>query len=259
MQLTMYQVDAFTSTLFGGNPAAVLPLSEWLDDDIMQNIAAENNLSETAFFVKVDAGYQLRWFTPVSEVDLCGHATLASAWVLYNRLYADSNPLRFQTRSGELTVSRSDDGLAMDFPAKPPVDCEPPRKLLQAFATQPETVMQAEDYILIYAREEQVLAQQPDLELLKQIPLRGVVITAPGIEADFVSRMFGPKLGIAEDPVTGSSHCSLTPYWAEQLGKVKLVARQLSRRGGEIRCELDHDRVKLSGHCVEYLCATINV
>jgi PhzF family phenazine biosynthesis protein len=259
MQLTLYQVDAFTGRIFGGNPAAVVPLSQWPADEVMQHIAAENNLSETAFFTGTQGRYDLRWFTPVAEVDLCGHATLATAWVLYHRLHADFEQLRFQTRSGELRVARVADGLLMDFPSQPASRCIPPVELLQALAIEPQEVLEAEDYMVVFQNEQQVRDLKPDLLLLKKIPLRGVVVTAPGEEADFVSRMFGPKIGIDEDPATGSSHCSLTPYWADKFGKSKLVARQLSKRGGEMLCELDGQRVRLTGQCVEYMQATIYI
>jgi len=259
MKLTMYQVDAFTDCLFGGNPAAVVPLPEWPDTGLMQQIAAENNLSDTAFFTGTGGHYELRWFTPLAEVDLCGHATLASAWVLYHRLQAGSGRLYFSTRSGELTVTRSGDRLAMDFPSQPATSCVAPPELLRAIEVEPEEVLRAEDFMVVLQNERQVREVEPDLFLLKEIPLRGVIITAPGGTADFVSRMFFPKLGIDEDPVTGSSHCSLTPYWADKLGKTKLFARQLSKRGGEIQCELDGRRVRLLGGCVEYMQATINV
>ena len=259
MTLDMYQIDAFTTELFRGNPAAVVPLSEWLQDDVMQKIAAENNLSDTAFFVGKKGQYDLRWFTPLAEVNLCGHATLASAWVICYRLNDKENTLRFQTRSGELIVSRAENSLIMDFPSNPAYQCEPPAKLIEAISVQPQEVLQAEDYFVVLENEQQVLAMKPDLRLLKHIPLRAVVVTAPSDRVDFVSRMFAPKLGIDEDPVTGSSHCSLTPYWVERLGRTKLAARQLSSRGGELQCELIGDRVKLIGQCVEYMQATINI
>ncbi len=259
MQLGLYQIDAFTSRLFGGNPAAVIPLQDWLDDELMQKIAAENNLPETAFFVGQDGKYELRWFAPLAEVDLCGHATLATAWVLYSRLNEKSNKLVFQTRSGDLTVVPDASGLTLDLPVINAVACEPPKELLQAIVVEPEDVLQAEDYIVVLRNEQQLKAIQPNFSLLKKIALRGVVVTAPGDEVDFVSRMFAPKFGIDEDPVTGSSHCSLTPYWAERLAKTRFIAHQLSDRGGEIKCELDADGVKLSGQCVEYMQATITI
>jgi PhzF family phenazine biosynthesis protein len=259
MQLQMYQIDAFTRKLFHGNPAAVIPLTQWLDDTAMQNIASENNLSETAFFTGEKGRYKLRWFTPEHEVDLCGHATLATAWVIFKLYDKIPDQLHFYTKSGELIVKRATDGLCMDFPSNPPVAAAVPKDLLSAIAVQPVDVLQGEDFMVVLESQRQVEGIKPDLVLLKRIPLRGVVITSTGDNVDFVSRMFAPKYGIDEDPVTGSSHCSLVPYWSNQLGKTELRAKQLSRRGGDVLCELIGDRVNLTGHCVEYMQAVINI
>jgi len=250
MKIKQYQVDAFASRAFEGNPAAVCPLHSWLDDGLMQSIAEENSLSETAFFVPSAQGYQLRWFTPAREVDLCGHATLASAHVLFDILGYTKQIITFETRSGELTVRKKGRQLQMDFPASPPAPCATPKVLSKALGHQPVEVLAAEDYIAVYDSEATIRAIQPDLFLLSQLDLRCVVITAPGTEFDFVSRCFGPKYGIPEDPVTGSAHCELTPYWARRLGKNVLSARQVSKRGGTLTCELHADRVLLTGSAV---------
>src|SRR5512139_1377756 len=257
MKLRQYQVDAFASRVFEGNPAAVCPLESWLDDGLLQAIAAENNLSETAFFVPSDNSFHLRWFTPASEVDLCGHATLAAAHVLFEHLGHPGPRIRFATRSGELTVERQDGRLAMNFPAIPPAPCTAPGILAQALGERPIEVLVADDYLAVFDSEETVRAITPDLALLGRLDLRGVVITAPGGEVDFVSRFFAPKLGVPEDPVTGSAHCELAPYWAGRLGKSPLTARQVSKRGGSLSCEMKGDRVVLSGHAVTFMEAEI--
>lgn len=253
MQLPIFQIDAFADQLFSGNPAAVCPLEDWISDALMQKIAAENNLSETAFFVGGNGRYDLRWFTPTTEVDLCGHATLAAAYVIFYELETGLGEVRFQTRSGELVVRMQQGELIMDFPAQPPAPCPPPAELLEAIACNPVEVLAATDYLVVCENEEQVRRMKPDLRLLEQLPLRGVIVTARGDDSDFVSRFFGPKAGIDEDPVTGSAHCELTPYWSEKLDKKVLQARQLSARGGSIRCRLDGDRVVMSGTCAKYM------
>jgi PhzF family phenazine biosynthesis protein len=253
MSLPVFHVDAFTDKAFAGNPAAVCPLAGWLDDGLLQAVATENNLSETAFFVPRGDHYELRWFTPSCEVKLCGHATLASAWLLLQLLEPERNSVRFETRfSGALTVSRDGDLLAMDFPALTPWNCaHPPAKLIDGLGKTPAAVVQIEDnYFAVYEREEDVTGIRPDFRLLEQLHPAGVAITAPGKDADFVSRYFAPSYGIPEDPVTGSTHCSLAPYWAERLGKTSLHARQLSARGGELWCEVRGDRVILKGNAV---------
>lgn len=257
MRIKLYQVDAFTTRIFGGNPAAVCPLDAWLDDDLLQAIAAENNLSETAFFVKTVHGFHLRWFTPVAEVNLCGHATLATAHVLFDILGYTRPSIAFETRSGILNVARKGAMLVMDFPAMPPKYCVPPVALLAGLGVQAVEVLAADDYFVVVDSEEAVQAIQPDFAKLAQVDLRGVCVTARGRDVDFVSRFFAPKLGIPEDPVTGSAHCALIPYWSAQLGKSVLGARQISKRGGDIQCELKGDRVTLAGHAVTFMEAEI--
>jgi predicted PhzF superfamily epimerase YddE/YHI9 len=255
-------VDAFTDRPFSGNPAAVYPLARWLDDDLLRAVAAENNLSETAYFVSCGDDYELRWFTPRCEVKLCGHATLASAFVILQLLAPGLNAVRFQTRfSGVLDVSREGNLLAMDFPALVPWTCaKPPAELLTGLGTPPAAVIQIEDnYFAIYDREEEVRQVRPDFRVLEKLHPAGVAITAPGRDVDFVSRYFAPSYGIPEDPVTGSTHCSLAPYWAERLGKTDLHARQMSERGGELRCEVKGARVIIKGNAVLTLRGEINI
>lgn len=253
MEITIYQVDAFASRRFEGNPAAVCPLEQWLDDGLMQSIAAENNLAETAFFVPCEGGFQIRWFTPTCEVDLCGHATLASAWVLYNRLGYQKAPLTFQSRSGPLSVSRSGDWLELDFPAQPAEPCDIPGPANRALSVSPQACFHSADYLLVFDREQDVAEAQPDLDALRELNLRGVILTAPSEQFDFVCRFFAPNFGIDEDPVTGSAFTQLIPYWAKRLGKQTLSAKQVSPRGGEVGCELVGDRVKIRGQAVLYL------
>jgi PhzF family phenazine biosynthesis protein len=259
MRLTLFQIDAFADKPFTGNPAGVCPLETWLPADIMQAIAMENNLSETAFFVPNKGGYDLRWFTPAIEVKLCGHATLAGAYVLFELLgYAD-NVINFYTKSGKLTVTRQGDLLTMNFPAQPAVSCDPPPQMVQAFGREPAACLESEDYLAVFADEEDILALDPDMSLLKKLGLRGVIVTAPAGDYDFVSRFFAPKAGIDEDPVTGSSFTQLVPYWAARLGKTKFRARQVSARGGNVWCELLGDRVAISGRAVKYLEGQIEI
>ena len=253
MKLPIYQVDAFTSRVFAGNPAAVCPLDAWLPDDQMQSIAAENNLSETAYFVKEDSGYRIRWFTPGVEVDLCGHATLASAWVLFNRLGHAGDSLSFLSKSGSLTVSRHGELLTLDFPARPPKPIEGSDELVAALGGDPLEFHVARDTMVVYAGEDEVRALRPDFKKLAQLDAWAVIVTASGNDCDFVSRFFAPAKGIDEDPVTGSAHCTLIPFWARRYGKNQLHARQVSRRGGELFCELAGDRVKISGHAALFL------
>jgi PhzF family phenazine biosynthesis protein len=259
MRLPLYQVDAFTSRRFHGNPAAVCPLERWLPDDVMQSIAAENHLSETAFFVADGADYRLRWFTPKVEVDLCGHATLASAHVLFHRLGHAGASVTFRTASGPLVVSRAGDRLAMDFPSRPPRPCAMPAGLDRALGIAPREVLLARDYLAVYDDEAAVRALRPDFAALDDVGGFAVIVTARGTGADFVSRFFAPRAGVPEDPVTGSAHCTLTPFWAGRLGRNPLVAHQVSARGGEIACELRGDRVILTGDAVLYLEGTIEV
>lgn len=257
MQLDIYQVDAFSHHPFGGNPAAVCPLTEWLPDEQLQQIAAENNLSETAFFVPRGEFYELRWLTPEVEVDLCGHATLAAAWVLIHKLADAPQVLRFATRSGELRVTRNGDELAMDFPAKKPERCEPPHGMLSALGLETAEVFGTDDYIVLVEDEAQVAALAPDFARLKGLPKRGIAVTAKSTRFDFVSRWFGPNVGVNEDPVTGSAHTSLAPFWAGRLGKSQLSAEQGGQRKGQLRCELQGDRVIISGKAVLYMQGTI--
>lgn len=254
MEIPVYQVDAFSSSLFGGNPAAICPLQEWLPDELMQNIAMENNLSETAFLVPVGDHFRIRWFTPKAEVALCGHATLAAAHVLFTELDVKGQEICFHSLSGELRVAKSAAGLQLDFPSQAPEPCEPPLGLLEALGGEPiDVAFSAEDFIVRYGSEKSIVDLQPDFNKLARTQCRGVAVTAPGDKVDFVSRFFAPAVGINEDPVTGSAHCKLTPLWAERLGKTVMTARQLSARGGELQCELKNDRVLMAGVAVTFL------
>lgn len=259
MKLKIYQVDAFASEPFRGNPAAVVPLDSWLPAETMLRIAAENNLAETAFFVKNEDGYDLRWFTPTVEIDLCGHATLASAYVLYELLGETVDVLKFQTKSGQLTVEKKGDLLVLDFPSRPAVACEIPDGLVEAIGKQPKEVLKSRDYLMVYESEEEVRDIKPNFAALLNIPTHAVIVTAKGTDSDFVSRFFAPEVGVFEDPVTGSAHCTLISYWAEKLGKTEFFARQISARGGELFCELRGDRVKIGGRAVLYLKGEIYV
>lgn len=259
MELLIFQVDAFTGSVFSGNPAAVCPLDDWLPERTMQAIAAENNLSETAFFVREGAGFRLRWFTPACEVDLCGHATLASAHVLFSELHEPGEVIRFETRSGPLSVRRDGSRLAMDLPARPPERIDAAPALVAALGNRPEEIFAARDYLVRYRTAEEVRALAPDMAALKKIDRFAVIVTARGIDCDFVSRFFAPAKGVPEDPVTGSAHCSLVPYWAAELGKNQLHARQLSPRGGELFCKLNGNRVEVAGYTALYLRGKITV
>jgi predicted PhzF superfamily epimerase YddE/YHI9 len=255
MLLPIYQVDAFAEKLFGGNPAAICPLAEWLPDATMQAIAAENNLAETAFFVREGADYALRWFTPAVEVDLCGHATLASAHVVFSLLEPARSSVNFRTlKAGVLTVARQADMLMMDFPARPAVAVEPPAGLFAALGGSPREVLKARDHMVVYGSAAEVAALKPDFAALGKLDCWAAMATAPGEDGvDFVSRFFAPRQGIDEDPATGSSHCTLVPYWAARLGKRELKARQLSRRVGTLFCAQNGDRVAIGGRAVLYL------
>ncbi|MEL6925543.1 MAG: PhzF family phenazine biosynthesis protein [Bacteroidota bacterium] len=260
MELTIYQIDAFADQIFAGNPAAVVPLKSWLPDELMQQIAAENNLSETAFYVPDGAGFHIRWFTPAIEVDLCGHATLASAYVLYEFQEYNQPVLHFNCRVGPLAVRKTAEGLCMDFPADTLERMEPPAHLAKALGTDVIDFFRGrEDFLAIVDSEATIRTLRPDLRGLAQLQARGLLVSAPGIEKDFVSRCFFPQSGVDEDPVTGSAHTTMTPYWAQRLGKTKLEARQLSARGGNVRCELVGDRVLLTGNAHAYLRGTIFV
>jgi PhzF family phenazine biosynthesis protein len=260
MKQTVYQVDAFTQRVFAGNPAAVCPLDEWLPDAVMQAIAAENNLSETAFFAREEGGFRLRWFTPRVEVDLCGHATLASAWVLFNKLGHNADVATFITQSGVLEVERQGDLLVMDFPARPAAAVEPCSGLLEALGGRPVAVQAARDYLVIYESAAEVRGLQPDLARLRDIDCFAVIATAPG-EGDYdcVSRFFAPSQGVPEDPVTGSAHCTIAPYWAERLRKTTIRAQQASARGGELFCEMQGERVAIAGYCAFYMEGNIEI
>jgi PhzF family phenazine biosynthesis protein len=261
MKLDIYQVDAFTSRPFAGNPAAVVPLESWLADDMMQSIAAENNLAETAFFVKGDGRYEIRWFTPKAEVNLCGHATLASAHVIFEELKLEESTIEFHShRSGRLGVSRKDGKLVLDFPAYPMTEIEP-IEALQTAEFPPQRYFESQGNMLLLVMDGQrtIAELTPDMQKIGDLPYEEVIITARGDDCDFASRMFAPKLGIPEDPVTGAIHCSLIPYWANELGKTTLFARQLSARGGELYCSLEGDRVRIGGNAVLYLKGEIYV
>ena len=264
MRLPIHQVDAFTDAAFAGNPAAVVPLEDWLPDAVLQAIAAENNLSETAFIVRRGDGYELRWFTPAVEVDLCGHATLASAFVIATMLEWGCPCIDFTTRkAGTLSVIRSGDLYTLDFPARPPERlAEPPAALLNALGgPPPAAVLKARDIVVVYDDEAAVRSLKPDMSALARLEdCFAVIVTAPGSAGvDFVSRFFAPATGIPEDPVTGSAHCTLIPYWARRLGKERLKARQVSARGGALSCELAGDRVKIAGKAVLYMDGAIYI
>ena len=257
--LRQYQVDAFADRPFTGNPAAVCRLDEWPEDAFLQAIAEENNLSETAFFVPSAKGFHLRWFTPVREVDLCGHATLATAHVIFSESADSATEIVFETRSGDLPVRRCGDRIEMDFPAIPLVSCPCPELLQEALGTAPCAVFVADIYVAVLDSEAQVRSLKPDLGRLTQLDKRAVCVTAPGEQADFVSRYFAPKMGVPEDPVTGSAHCKLVPYWAQRLGKCELLARQLSKRGGELSCSLRGERVLIAGKAVTVMTSALMV
>ena len=257
MRVAYYEVSAFTSQPFGGNPAGVCPLDSWPPDAILQGIAANNNLAETAFFVPRDTDFDLRWFTPTTEVDLCGHATLAAAYVLFTERGWPAESIHFHSRSGILTVSLSGDRLTLDFPAWPAEPCPAPKALLRGLGAKPAKVFKARDYLAVFASETEVQALKPDFAALQTLDCLGTIVTAPGGDCDFVSRFFAPGAGVNEDPATGSAHCTLIPHWAKQLGKTKLYARQISARGGEFFCDLAGDRVRIGGRAVLYLKGTL--
>jgi len=262
MRIQLYQIDAFTGRLFGGNPAAVCPLKEWLPDTTMQAIAAENNLAETAFFVAQGEGYLLRWFTPTVEVELCGHATIASGYVVTHILLPERRSVRFDTlKAGPLEVTRDGDLLAMDFPSWPPQPSSADPRVLAALGKMPAQSFVARGRTLaVYERAEDVASLKPDFAAIRAVPGADAIATAPGVgDIDFVSRYFAPNHGIDEDPATGSSHCVLTPYWAGRLGKQRLRAQQISARVGDLVCTLHGDRITLAGHAVLYLEGAITV
>ena len=264
MKLTVYQVDAFTNKVFGGNPAAIIPLQSWLDDELMQQIALENNLSETAFFVAIDgegeASYHIRWFTPSLEIDLCGHATLASAYIIKTFLEPHVQEISFTTqKAGALKTYIKEGMYTLDFPTRMPLKTKAPELLFQCLHNAATIeVLKSRDYFVVLPNEEAVKNMEPDFSLMKQLNA-GVIITAKGHSADIVSRFFYPAAGIDEDPVTGSAHCNLIPYWSEKLGTTKIFAKQLSKRGGELWCEHKDDRVLMSGHCVLFMTGEISI
>ena len=258
MKLPMYLIDAFANGVFTGNPAGVCPLERWLPDATMQSIANENNQAETAFFVPRAPGgpatdYDLRWFTPENEVDLCGHATLASGFIVFTTLAPSRQDVTFHTKSGPLTVRRAGEDLSMDFPSRPPERIEPPAGLDTALGATAREVWKSRDLMAVFDTERDVRALQPSFDGIRALGGFGLIATAPGDEVDFVSRFFAPLQGVPEDPATGSSHCTLTPYWAKRLGRTSLHARQLSKRGGELKCEDRGDRVTIAGRAVKYL------
>jgi len=260
MEFDIYQIDAFASKVFSGNPAAVIPLKEWLPDDILQKIAIENNLSETVYFIPTENGFHIRWFTPGFEVDLCGHATLATAYVLYEILNYEKEYIEFESRSGILKVNKSEEGYTLNFPTDKIEAVAPPPNLAKALSINIKECFKGKDDYLVITDDEKTVAEvKPDFRLLATLKARGVIVSAKGEDVDFVSRGFFPLAGIDEDPVTGSAHTTLTPYWAERLGKNELQARQISARGGELQCRLDGERVHITGKAVSYLSGKINV
>lgn len=260
MKLPLYQVDAFTGHLFSGNPAAVVFTGPNLSPEIMQAIASENNLSETAFVVTAGGDYHIRWFTPAVEVELCGHATLAAAHVIFNHLNYAGNQVSFFSKSGPLPVRKDGEMLYLDFPADAIQAVEPPSPLVSGLGAEPREIYKGrDDYLAIFDDEEAIVALAPDMALLSEIPARGVIVSAPGREADFVSRFFAPRAGIPEDPVTGSAHTTLTPYWSAKLAKQHLRAKQLSKRGGELVCTDLGRRIEIGGQAVTYLVGEISL
>ncbi len=253
MKLKMYQVDAFTSKLFGGNPAAVVPLEDWLDDELMQNIALENNLSETAFFVNENGEYRIRWFTPTAEVDLCGHATLASAFVMFNQLGFSESSISFNSKSGKLIVGRENELISLNFPARIPKPGDTSPVLIEALNIKPQKILFNKTTVAVLNSETEVRDIKPDIKKFLELDTHGVIVTAQGDEVDFVSRFFAPDVGIDEDPVTGYAHTILTPYWAKTLSKNRMNALQVSKRGGELICELKDERVLILGEAKLYM------
>ena len=261
MQIPIFQIDAFTDKVFGGNPAAVCPLKNWLPDEVMQRIALENSVAETAFFIPLNDGFELRWFTPEIEMDLCGHATLATAHVLARHLNYPRPSIKFQSKSGELIVTVENELLTLNFPSRKPEPCAAPKIILDSIPVTPVEVLKARDYVLVFESEDIVRNLKPDQGILNQINLDpgGIIVTAPGNEVDFVSRFFTPQASIFEDPVTGSAHCSLIPYWSERLGKESMLALQVSPRVGKLSCKNLGERVLISGEAVTYLEGNITI
>jgi PhzF family phenazine biosynthesis protein len=260
MEIKLFQIDAFTDKLFGGNPASICPLDHWLPENVMQLIAMENNQAETAFFVRTRDRFDIRWFTPATEVDLCGHATLAAAFVIFQSDPARSPIIEFDSRSGLLRVMKDGDWLTLDFPADPPLKVSPPDDLIAAMKLRPlEAYRGKTDYMLVYSSPEEIETMKPDMGRVARVAARGIIVTAPGRDVDFVSRFFAPQSGIPEDPVTGSAHTTLTPYWVARLGRNDLSARQLSKRGGYLQCRLAEQRVQISGKARAYMAGEIHL
>jgi PhzF family phenazine biosynthesis protein len=259
MRIPIYHIDAFTSRLFGGNPAAVCPLEQWLDEATLQSIAAENSLPETAFIKGGGGAYEIRWMTPVQEIDLCGHATLASGHVIFEVLEPGLDKVVFQSKSGPLRVDKEGDRLVLEFPSRPPKAIAPPPSLATILGATPREVLKARDLMAVFETEAEVRGLKPDLHAMLTLDTFGVIVTAPGSDVDFVSRFFAPARGIPEDPVTGSAHCTLVPYWSKRLGKKSLTARQVSARGGELVLEDHGERVRIGGRTVQYLEGTLEL
>jgi len=259
MEITIYQIDAFAEKVFEGNSAAVCPLNDWLPDDLLQNIALENNLSETAFFVKEKNKYNIRWFTPTVEINLCGHATLASAYVIFEILGSESSNIIFNSKSGELKVGKKGKFIELDFPVSKIHKHHIKQDIIEALGKKPVEVWKSEDFLAIYENESDILSLSPNYNTMSKLDCRGVIVTAEGKKTDFVSRFFAPRCGINEDPVTGSAHCSLAPYWSNRLKKSIFTAEQLSKRGGKLQVEIDGGRVLIAGRAVKYLEGKINI
>lgn len=260
MELKIYQIDAFTDKVFSGNPAAVCPLHEWLPAEVMQNIAMENCLAETAFYVNEKEGLRIRWFTPTVEVDLCGHATLATAFVLFNHESYQVDKITFNSRSGPLTVTKSGDTLTLNFPVDTLKEVDSIPELEEGLGVKSiKTFKGKTDYMLVFDNEDQIKNMSPDFKMIGKVEARGIIVTAKGKQVDFVSRFYGPQSGMDEDPVTGSAHTSLTPYWAKVLNKTEFTALQLSKRQGKLKCKLLGDRVEISGQAKLYLVGKIFV
>ena len=253
MRIPSYHIDAFAGAIFSGNPAMVCPLDRWLDDETLQLIARENNLPVTAFFVEKDDHYELRWYTPTVELNLCGHGTVAAAAVVFESMDPSKESAAFKTKGGTFNVVKDGPHISMDFPVHEAVSCAmKPEDLVRALGREPKEILKSKNYLAVYEGEADIRAITPDMELLKEVDCLGAIVTAKGEDADFVSRYFAPKLGISEDAATGSTHCTLAPYWSKRLGKRKLHAIQLSQRRGELWCESLDDRVRISGKAVRY-------
>jgi len=258
-EIPFFQVDAFSGNVFSGNPAGVCLLEKWHSDTVLHSIAAENNLSETAFLVRREELFELRWFTPEIEVDLCGHATLASGHVIFKYLEPHLTRVEFLTKSGKLSVEQNADLLFLDFPSRKPIKCKPPERLEAILGVSPSDVLYSRDLMVVFDDESTIKELQPDMAAVAKLKYFALVVTAPGKNSDFVSRFFAPGAGVPEDPVTGSAHCTLVPYWSERLGKKSLHAFQLSKRGGELFCVNEDDRVLIGGRAITYLRGTIEL